>query len=169
VRAVLEVLVGGVGVDGGHQALDDAELVVERLGHRRQAVRRARRVGDDVVVVGVVVGVVDAHHDGDVLVLRRGGDDHLLGAGLEVGLGLGGVGEEAGGLDHHVGAEVLPRQRGRVALLERGERLAADRDGVSGGSDLAGQPAQDRVVLQQVGQGLVVGEVVDPDDLDVGA
>jgi hypothetical protein len=30
-------------------------------------------------------------------------------------------------------------------------------------------PAEDRVVLQQVREGLVVGQVVDPDHLDVGA
>ena len=38
---------------------------------------------------GVVLVVVDAHDDGDVLVLRRGGDDDLLGAGVDVRLGLG--------------------------------------------------------------------------------
>jgi hypothetical protein len=37
----------------------------------------------------VVVVVVDAHDDGDVLVGRRRGDDDLLGAAVEVGLGLG--------------------------------------------------------------------------------
>ncbi len=34
VRAVLQVLVGRVGVDGGHEAALDAELVVEDLGQR---------------------------------------------------------------------------------------------------------------------------------------
>ena len=40
---------------------------------------------------------------------------------------------------------------------------------VVGGRDVAVEPTQDAVVLQQVGQGLVVGQVVDADDLDVGA
>ena len=35
--------------------------------------------------------------------------------------------------------------------------------------DVLREPAEDRVVLQQVGEGLVVGQVVDADDLDVGA
>ena len=34
---------------------------------------------------GVVAVLVDAQHDGDVLALGRGADDHLAGAGLEVG------------------------------------------------------------------------------------
>ena len=110
VRAVLQVLVLGVGVDGGHQALDDAELVVEHLGQRAEAVRGARRVGDD-VLAAVVLVVVDAEHDGDVLVGGRRGDDDLLGARVQVALGLGGVGEDAGGLDDDVDAQVTPRQR----------------------------------------------------------
>src|SRR5215218_3864911 len=36
VRAVLQVLVCGVGVNGGHQATLDAELVVDHLGQRAQ-------------------------------------------------------------------------------------------------------------------------------------
>ena len=47
VRAVLQVLVLGVGVDRGHQTLLDADQVVEHLGHRGQAVGGARGVGDD--------------------------------------------------------------------------------------------------------------------------
>ena len=76
----------------------------------------------------VVVGVeVDAEGDGHVGLLGRGGDDHLLGARLEV---LGGVvagGEEAGRLDHDVDAEVAPGQRRRVALGEHLDLVAVDR------------------------------------------
>src|SRR5215217_4558869 len=47
-REVLQPLAGGVGVDRRHQPALDADRVVEHLRDRRQAVRRARRVGDDV-------------------------------------------------------------------------------------------------------------------------
>ena len=43
VRAVLEVLVGRVGVDRRHQAVLDADRLVDDLRERREAVRRARR------------------------------------------------------------------------------------------------------------------------------
>src|SRR5690606_12062970 len=66
VRAVLKVLIGGVGVRGHHEAALDAAGVVEDLGERREAVRGARRVGDDVVVRGVVGVLVHAHHEGAV-------------------------------------------------------------------------------------------------------
>ena len=83
---------------------------------------------------------------------------------------LGGVGEEAGGLDDDVDAEVAPRQRGRVLLDLEGLDLgvADDDDVVALEADVLGVAAQDRVVLQQVRQAGVVGEVVDRDDLDVG-
>ena len=79
------------------------------------------------------------------------------------------VGEEAGGLDDDVGADAGPVDVGRVALLEDLDRLAVDGDRRVVVGDLAGEAAQDRVVLEQVGEGLVVHEVVGCHDLDVGS
>ena len=59
---------------------------------------------------GVVLVVVDAEHERDVRVGRGRRDDDLLRAGVEVLLGRGPVGEEAGRLEHDVDAEVAPRQ-----------------------------------------------------------
>ena len=166
-RAVLQVLVGGVGVDRGHQAALDAERVVEHLGQRREAVRGAGRVADD-RLRAVVEVVVDAHDDRDVVVGGRRRDDDLLGAtGVDVLAGVGGLGEEAGRLDDDVDAQVAPRQVGRVALGEHLHRVAADLDALAVGGDVLGQLAQDAVVLQQVGEDLGAGEVVDRHDLDV--
>ena len=110
-------------------------------------------------------------HDRDVLVGGRRGDDDLLGACFQVTLGLGGVGEDAGGLDDDVDAEVTPRQGGGALLdLERLDLGVADDDRVVAfEADVLGETAQDRVELEQVRQAGVVGEVVDRDDLDVGA
>ena len=170
VRTVLQILVLGVGVDGGHQALDDPELVVEHLGQRAKAVRRARRVGDD-VLAAVVLVVVDTEHDRDVLIGGRRGDDDLLGAGIQVTLGLGGTGEDAGRLHHHVDTQITPGQRRRSLFdLQRLDLGGTDDDGVlTLQTDLLGVAAQDRVELEQMRQTGVVGEVVDRDDLDVGA
>ena len=142
---------------------------LQDLGQRAEAVRGARGVGDD-VLAAVVLVVVDADHDGDVRVGGRRGDDDLLGAGVQVPLGLGGVGEDAGGLDDDVDAQIAPRKFGRTGLdLERLDLGVADDDGVVAfEADVVGQPAQDRVELQQVRQRGVVGQVVDRDDLDVG-
>ncbi|MNY11394.1 hypothetical protein D3C86_1444220 [compost metagenome] len=152
----------------GHHGVDDAEVLVEDLGHRREAVGGAGGVRDDVVLGGVVGLVVDAQDDGDVLALGRSRDDDLLGAGVEVGLGLGGVGEDAGRLDDDLGAELLPGDHGGVALGRDLDLAAVDDDGALGVIDRAGVDAVDRVVLEEVSERLGVGQVVDADELQLG-
>ena len=81
-----------------------------------------------------------------------------------------GVGEEAGRLDDDVDAEVAPRQvrrgRARRATLMSLPSTTMARPLAS--TDSPSRPRID-VVLEQVGQRRGVGEVVDADDLDVGA
>src|SRR6185312_8755650 len=101
---VENALVVGVGVDGGHQRLLDAEAVVDNLGGGGEAVGGAGGVGDDVVLGWVIRVLVDAEHDGDVLAFGRRGDDHLLDAVAQVGPGFVRIGEEAGALDHDLSA-----------------------------------------------------------------
>src|SRR5690606_30806191 len=167
VRAILQVLVGSVGVDSRHQATLDAEVVVEHLGQGGKAVRGARGVRDDVVVRRVVRFVVDAHHEGRVLAARRCRDQHLLGSGIDVLASIRRLGEEAGGLDDDVYPEVAPGQVCRVAVFEDLDRLAVDNDLVTIEFDVGGEPPCHGVVLEEVGERLVVGEVVDRDNLEV--
>ena len=83
-RHVQRHLVVGVRVHRRHQRAADAEVLVQHLGHRREAVGGAGRVRDDVVLGRVVLLVVDADDDRDVLVLGGRGDDDLLRAGVDV-------------------------------------------------------------------------------------
>ena len=71
-------------------------------------------------------------------------------------------------LDDDVHAEVAPRQPLRVALGEHLDDLPVDGDAVSIGSNCPGEPPEDAVVLEQVGEHLRGGDVVDGDDLEVG-
>ena len=59
------LLGGSVGVDGGHETLNETPVVVDDLGERSQAVGGARSVGDDGVfaLVGLVVDTHDEHLD----------------------------------------------------------------------------------------------------------
>src|SRR5450759_4185307 len=67
-------------------------------------------------------------------------------------------------------AELGPGQVGRVALCEDGEAcLALDGDLTIAGDDVLAETTEDAVVLQQVRESLRVRQVVDADDLDVGA
>ena len=84
VRAVDQLLVAGVGVHGLHQALLDAERVVEHLHHRHEAVGGAAGVGDDLLRGEVEVLVVDAVDERGVGAVARGRHDDQRRAALEV-------------------------------------------------------------------------------------
>src|SRR3989344_4422394 len=121
-RAVHGLLRGGGSVHGGHQAALDAPLVVQHLGHGSQAVGGARCVGDDGLArVGVVV---HAEHEHGGVVLGGGRQDDLLGTSVQVLLRGDLVQEQAGGFDHHVGADFVPLQVGGGALLREADLLA---------------------------------------------
>ncbi len=105
------------------------------------------------MVGSVVEVVVDAHHDGEVLALGRCGDDHLFGPGLDVALGLLGGGEQAGGLDHDIHAEFLPRQAAGLAGTDHFHLVAIDDDCVIPPmGDFAGEGALGGVVFHEVGE-----------------
>ena len=94
------------------------------LGKRSEAVGRAGGVGDD-LDVRLVLLLVDAHDKhGSVCGRRR--DDDLLGATLQVGLGLLGGGEDTGRFDDIVCACVFPWDVGGVFLCVEFDGLSVD-------------------------------------------
>ena len=167
VRQVQHVLIVRVAVNGHHRAAHEPEVVAHHLDHRNEAVGRARRVRYDVVLLGIVLGLVDAEDDGDVLRLRGGRDDHLFRAGVEVLLRFRRFREPSRRLEHDVDAEVLPRQLRRLLLREHLDLVAVDRDRPVAGCHVTAIRPVDRVVLEEVGQPFGIGEVVDRDKIDV--
>jgi hypothetical protein len=119
-RAVHGLLRGGVGVDGGHEAFGDAESFLEQhMDNRREAVRGAACVGNDVMLASVILLMIHAHDDGDVLIFARSGDDDLLRTCVDVTLRLAALGEQTGGFDDNIDAEFLPRQSGGPSRTAR--------------------------------------------------
>ena len=159
VRHVLQALVGRVGVDRRHQAVLDADRLVQHLRDRREAVRRARRVGDDVVLVGVVgVVEVDAERDRDVRLGGRRGDDHLLRARRR------GASAASSRLVKRPVDSITtsaPRSPHGSAAGSRSARTLISLPSTTSASsvclDRARVRAEDRVVLQQVRERLGVG------------
>jgi len=108
-------------------------------------------------------------------VARRSRDDDLLGATSDMGLSLSGGGEDTGGLAHVRGADLSPRNVGRVALREEldGALLSAllsddEAVGCLVGLDGSGVLSVDGIVLEHV-TGVVEGKegVVDGDGGDI--
>ncbi|MPN23907.1 hypothetical protein SDC9_171300 [bioreactor metagenome] len=148
-------------MDGGHQAFDHAEVVIQNLGDRGEAVGGAGSVGDDVHLLGEAL-VVDAHHEHRSSILARSGHHNLLGAGLKMGFGLVGGKEQTGGFDHIVGADFAPLQHGGILFSGHTDLLAVD-DQLLIGSNFDGalEGAVHGVILQHVGNVIHIEQVVD--------
>jgi hypothetical protein len=119
------------------------------------------------VVIRVVVLVVDLEDERGVDVLGRSGDHHLLRAALEVSRGLLAVGEDAGGLDDDVGADVAPGDLRGVALGEGLDLAVAYPQDVAVERDVLGPDAVGGVALEEEREALHRHQVVYGDDLDV--
>ena len=120
------------------------------------------------MIARIVKVIVHTHHHGEILVLRGGGDDYFFRAGLDVALGLLAICEEAGGLDHDVNAEFLPRQLSRGGRLDHLDFGAVDHERlVVLMSDFALERALCGVVLEEIGQIVGRDEVPDGDHLDL--
>jgi len=168
VREIEDDLVIGVAMNGGHDAAYDAEVLKKDFDYGCEAVGGAARVGDYVVLGGVILAVVHTEDDGDVFVGGRSGDDDLLDGGAEVGFGLGGIGEVSGGLYDDFCTGGCPVELRGVALSEHLEGFAVDGDGVLTSGDFVLQVAEDRVVLEKMREDRGAGEVVDGNELDFG-
>mmetsp|Transcript_17755 Transcript_17755/g.36891 ORF Transcript_17755/g.36891 Transcript_17755/m.36891 type:complete len:590 (+) Transcript_17755:215-1984(+) len=164
-RSIDSLLGSSDGVDGGHETLLEAELVVDGLGHRSEAVGGAGSVGDN--VRSVVLLVVDAHYV-HRSVRGRSGDDNLLGTTGHVHGSLLDGGEDAGGLNDVVNVGGSPGDFARVHFSEDSELFSTDGEGGIGiSNDLGRVLSVDGIVLQHVLH--VVGRdkgVVDGDDVD---
>ncbi|MNS83674.1 hypothetical protein D3C72_1174700 [compost metagenome] len=161
-----QVLVVGIGVNGGHQTAFDAQLAVQHLGHRGQAVGGARRVGNDLVRLAQNV-VVHPVNDGGVGAFGRGRDDHFARAGRNMRGGLGPVGEQTGAFEHHINLFRGPGQVGRVADGTDRNAVAVDRQALLVVLDIGIECAVNGVVLEQMSIDRAVAQVVDGDDLQI--
>ncbi len=104
-------------MNGGEQAFINSKFIVEDFCDGRESVGGARRVGNNVMFLRVVLIVVHTQDNGDVFILRGRRDDDLLRAArFDVRFGFGRVGEKAGGFDDEFHAHVFPLDGARVFL-----------------------------------------------------
>src|SRR6266508_2707874 len=114
----------------------------------------------------VVHLLVDPQDDREDIAFARRADDDLVGAGLQMQLGFLGLGEQAGRLDDDLDAEPGPRQIGRVFLGQHHDLIAIRHEAALARQDLARELPVRAVILEQVGHGRDVADVVDRDDID---
>lgn len=148
-RAIDGLLGRSVGVDGGHQTLNQTKVVVDNFGQWGKAVGCARGVGKD-LDIGLVFLVVDTHNKHGSIG-GWGGDDDLLGTALQVSAGLLLGCEHTGGFDDVFGTGLRPGDAGRVPGLVEFDVLSVDVQTAVGVLDLTVESAVGGVVLEHVG------------------
>ena len=117
--AVHGLLGGSDGMDSGHEAFHNAEVVMDDFGQRSQAVGGAGGIADNLEGV-VILLVVHAHHKHRGI-SRRSQDDDPLGSALQVSPTLLHGGEDPSGLHNILSTSITPFDVGGISLLEDGD------------------------------------------------
>ena len=127
------LLRGSGGVHCGHQAVLNAEGIVEHLGDGSQAVGGARSVRND-GFTGILVGIHAAHKHGSLTAiftsLAGSRQHHILGTGLQVLLGLVHGQEQTCRFHHIFGTHFVPLQIGGIFLGSHADGVAIDNEQV---------------------------------------
>jgi hypothetical protein len=152
----------------GHEAMLDADGVVQDLCDRREAVRGAGRVRNHDMVARQLL-MVDAIDDGQIDAVGGGRNQHALGARRQMRRCALLRGEDAGAFERNIDAQFLMRQLGRVPNRRHLQILAVHDHTVARNLHLGGKAAMYRIVAQQMRIGLGWSQIVDGDDLKVFA
>ena len=103
-------------MDGGHESLHDAKVVMDDYCQGGQAVGGAGGIADNLEEV-VILLMVHAHHKHGGI-NRRCRDDDPLGATLQVSPSLLHGSEDTSGLHHILSTSITPLDDGGILLLE---------------------------------------------------
>ena len=102
-------------MNGGHEAFDNAEVVVDNLCHRSKAVGGAGSIGNELHIRSVLLKVYTADEHRGVILCRAGHDNDLC-AGVNVSLSLF-LGEvNTGALENVLNTQLAPGNEGSVAV-----------------------------------------------------
>ncbi len=159
--------VGGI-VDGGNDAVLDADLFMQNFHHRSQAVGGAAGGGEQMVLDRVVEVVVDPHDDVQRPLFDRGGDDHLFHPAIIIGLQQLGGAKLARRFDDDIDPQLIPGDLARRFVLTETDPLAIDGQRGLVKADRPLPAAVHRVELQQMGGALGPAfDFVDMHDLEL--
>ncbi len=151
-----------------HQAFDDAELVIENLGNRSQAVRGAGGIGDN-FHVGLIRLVVHAHHKHGCIIFNRSCDDHALGAGIKMALGHIFAEEESRGFDDVICADFAPLQIGGNFFSGHADLLAIDHKLSAFNLHIALKSTMRGIVFEHVCEIIHIHKIIDSNNLNIFA
>ncbi len=141
-------------------------MAADHLEHRRHAVRRATRAGEDRSQSLVIQ--VHAVNDGrDVVVLGRRRQHHAFRPGVEVLHEIGAPIEMPGAFQHQIDPEILPGQLGGVPLRKDAAAIGSDDQRIRLGGHLGLVPTIHGIVIEQIGQLIGSHDIIDGHYLDL--
>src|SRR5690606_4436789 len=149
-----------------HEALLDAESIVQNLCNRRKAVGGAGSIRQNDVLAADLV-VVYAIDDRQVGTIGRSRNEDALCAALKVSGSLLLGGEDARALQHDINAKIAPGKVGRIALSKRLEGVRSHTDRIALDHNCAWETTVNAIVAQKMGIGLDRTQVVDGDDFNI--
>ncbi|KAF3828947.1 hypothetical protein GH733_003211 [Mirounga leonina] len=124
-RGAIHGLLGGSDdVDSGQESLHDAEVVMDDLGQRGQAVGGAGGIADNLESVVILLMVHTHNEHGGIG--RGSRDDDPLGPALQVSPSFLHGGEDPSGLHNILSTSITPFDVGGISLLEDGDGLSID-------------------------------------------
>jgi hypothetical protein len=120
-----------------------------------------------VVLVTLVHVVVDARHQGDIDIVRRGANQHLARPALEMAGGIRAAAKGARGFDDDIHTRLPPGNLGRIAFRAKSDGLTIDLNRLLVMSDVPRKTTVYRVVFEQIGEIANIGQIVDGDNVHV--
>ena len=118
------------------------------------------------VLLGIVIAVVDPQDDGDVGVGGRRRDQDLFRPSLQVLFRFRALGEQSRGFDDQVDPQLFPGQFGGILDCHHLDLFLSNLDEAVSVSHIFRKNSENRVILQQMGQGLGIRDIIDRQDLD---
>ena len=147
VNLVEHALIVRIAVDRGHEPTFDPDRVVQDLGNRRQAIGGAAGIRNDIIVSRQRI-LIDPEDDRLGHAGCRRGDQHLLGARLDMGARGFIRLEKAGAFQHDIDAVGFVGKLRRIPLGGNMNMLAANDQIVSVHLDRTGEPTMCAVVSE---------------------
>ncbi len=116
------------------------------------------------VIRCIIFIVIDSETHREIRVRSRSGNENLFGPGREMLGGALATTKESGGLEDYVGIPITPWQIGGIAFGCSVNFVSIHNDMALIITHFASELPLRRIVFKKVGEGLVIGEVVNRDD-----
>ncbi len=148
-----------------HKPAHDAEFFLNDLRDRRQAIRRAGRIGNNRVARRIVVRMIHADDERRIIVLSGRRDDDFLHAAVHVLHRFLMPFEFPRRLDDNLRPVIFPCERRRVAALEDMHAAPLNHEIIAVNLNVPIPAPVDGIVFQKIRRRLHTARIIDRDDV----